>query len=418
MLEGREAYQNRSCNTSKFDDREFYNAIRDEDLGRMEEMTKKYGSNYLLKMQETPGVFCKARAARPLHLAATYRRVKSMQSLLSAGADPEMRDGLGQTTLHLLITSWPSDKTTWQKPGSKLFNEAEACLRLLCEHGVNVNAEVDGKIHQTALHLSVRCAALSAIHILASYGADVNAADSNGMTPLHMAAGILHKDIIASLVREGADINMGVKDSGNTPLHIAAVATAMKTTKTLEDSSGCISELVKHGAQVNATNKAGLTPLQEACTIGDNELVDLLLRYGANIDELSKAGENCLFLFLSRRPNLTKNSLLVKLFSLISPLTVYNHKGLLPATLNRPCFFKQRQQLLKLIQQPRRLQDICKRVIYLKCVQDKRDELRKVLPESVYNFVFNYWEDLHISFETDSDGDRDSLTSLTDMAPV
>lgn len=62
MLEGREAYQNRSCNTSKFDDREFYNAIRDEDLGRMEEMTKKYGSNYLLKMQETPGVFCKVNA--------------------------------------------------------------------------------------------------------------------------------------------------------------------------------------------------------------------------------------------------------------------------------------------------------------------------------------------------------------------
>lgn len=67
---------------------------------------------------------------------------------------------------------------------------------------------MDGKIHQTALHLSVRCAALSAIHILASYGADVNAVDSSGLTPLHMAAGILRKDIIASLVREGADINM------------------------------------------------------------------------------------------------------------------------------------------------------------------------------------------------------------------
>lgn len=28
------------------------------------------------------------------------------------------------------------------------------------------------------------------------------------MTPLHMAAGILHKDIMASLIKEGADINM------------------------------------------------------------------------------------------------------------------------------------------------------------------------------------------------------------------
>lgn len=65
-----------------------------------------------------------------------------------------------------------------------------------------------GEEHQTALHLSVRYSAVSAVHILANYGADVNAVDSNGMTPLHMAAGILHKDIIASLIKEGADINM------------------------------------------------------------------------------------------------------------------------------------------------------------------------------------------------------------------
>ena len=61
---------------------------------------------------------------------------------------------------------------------------------------------------QTALHLSVQHMAVTAIHILASHGACVNAIDSGGMTPLHMAAGLLHKDIIASLIKEGADLNM------------------------------------------------------------------------------------------------------------------------------------------------------------------------------------------------------------------
>lgn len=71
-----------------------------------------------------------------------------------------------------------------------------------------VPPKVEGESHQTALHLSVRYVALSAVHILVSHGADVNAVDSSGMTPLHMAAGTLHKDMIASLIEEGADISV------------------------------------------------------------------------------------------------------------------------------------------------------------------------------------------------------------------
>lgn len=324
---------------------------------------------------------------------------------------------MGRTPLHLVIACWPSTLTIQPKLGSKfqtalmgLQRQAETCLRLLCEHGSNVNAEVEGS-HETALHLSVRYLAPSAVQILASYGADVNAVDSVGMAPLHMAAGILHKDIMASLIKEGADMNMGVKHSGNTPLHIAAVTIAMKATKTLEDI-GCISELLEQGAEANAMNEAGLTPLQEAYSMGNKELVDLLLRYGANINKLSKAGENCLFLFLNHRPNVRESSLLVKLLSLTSPLTVYDKNGHLPSTLMHPCFFKQRDQLLKLTRQPRRLQDICKSDIYLKYVQGRREELRKRLPQKLYDFVFNYWEK-KVSFDTC--GDQDSFSQSFDV---
>ncbi|XP_042253448.1 ankyrin repeat domain-containing protein 61-like isoform X1 [Thunnus maccoyii] len=420
MLEEDKASEDRSANITMLYNNEFYTAIMDEDLRCIEDMSKKYGSNFLIKIKDgAPGkVFLKGLAILPLHLAASYRRVQSMQSLMSAGADPEIRDQLGRTTLHLLISAWPSILTTWLKPGSKLqtaaigvCGQAEACLRLLCEHGVNISAEVEGESHQTALHLSVSYAALSAVQILASYGADVNAVDSSGMTPLHMAAGILHKDIIAILIRQGADINMGVKHSGNTPLHLAVVAMAMKTSKTLEEDISCISELLEGGAEPDAVNKAGMTPLQEACSMGNKELVDLLLRYGANINKLSRSGENCLFLFLNHRPNIRNSSLLVKLLSLTSPLTVYNQKGHLPSALTLPCFFKQRDQLLKLSQQPRRLQDICKSDIYLKHIRGKREELRKILPERLYDFTFNYWENIHnISFMTD--GEMDSFNSV------
>ncbi|XP_060883598.1 ankyrin repeat domain-containing protein 61-like [Labrus mixtus] len=391
----------------KFHNNEFYNAIMDEDLGRIEGMSREYGSNTLIQMQQVaPGeVFWKGFAIFPLHLAASYRRVKSMQRLLSARADPEIRDQQGRTTLHLVIASWPSIPTGLSKRQSKFLTavisarrQAEACLQLLCQHGVDVNAEVEGESHQTALHLSVRYAAQSAAQTLFVHGANVNAVDSSGMTALHMAAGMLHQDLIASLIKEGADLNAGVKHSGNTPLHLAAMSVSLKSSKVLEENNRCVSELLKQGSEVNAVNKAGVTPLQEACSMGNKELVDLLLKHGADINQLSNAGENCLFLFLNHRRNVQKRSLLAKLLSLTSPLTVYNHSGLLPGTLTLPCFLKQRDQLLRLTQQPRRLQDICKCSIYLRHVQSERDEARTVLPVKLYDFVFNVWENLHVSF--------------------
>lgn len=207
-----------------------------------------------------------------------------------------------------------------------------------------------------------------------------------------------------------------VRHSGNTPLHLAVVATAMQSTSPLGKDSSCMVELLEHGAQPDAVNGAGMTPLQEACSTGDQDLVDLLLGYGADVNRLSEAGESCLFLFLSHERNLTNTSLLGKLLGLTSPLTVYDRQGRLPSPLTQPCFSKQRDQLLRVTQQPRRLQDVCKAVVYLQHVQDKRQGLRGILPQSLYDFVFNYWETSDISLVTD--GEEDSLSTSSGLSPT
>lgn len=176
----------------------------------------------------------------------------------------------------------------------------------------------------------------------------------------------------------------------------------MKTDKTWTDGIDCIKKLLEHGAAIDATNKASITPLHEVCKMANvsSSVVDLLLSYGANVNKMNTAGENCLFQFLNHPPNVNNHSLLVKLLHLTSPLILHNHKGQLPSTLMLPRFMKQREQLLKLLQQPRKLQDICKRVLCASRIHNNK-EIRSIMPQSLQNFVFYQWDDLNISFATD-----------------
>lgn len=61
---GGEQSQDRSGNITTLYNNEFYTAIMDEDLERIEDMSKKYGSNFLIKIKDgAPGkVFWKVNA--------------------------------------------------------------------------------------------------------------------------------------------------------------------------------------------------------------------------------------------------------------------------------------------------------------------------------------------------------------------
>jgi ankyrin repeat protein len=81
----------------------------------------------------------------------------------------------------------------------------------------------------------------------------LDARDKDGSTPLHCAVWKGHEEVVALLVRAGADVNAHNENDhwGTTPLHAAAHA----------NQSAIAQLLIDHGADINARDREGRTPL-------------------------------------------------------------------------------------------------------------------------------------------------------------
>ena len=105
-------------------------------------------------------------------------------------------------------------------------------------------------------------------------GADLNAIDRRGWTPLHFVAVAGNKEIAELLINNGADVNENI-DAGWTPLHLA-------------DNKEVAELLIAIGADVNAKAN-GKTPLDGAITFGKTQAADLLRKHGGKTGEELKA---------------------------------------------------------------------------------------------------------------------------------
>jgi ankyrin repeat protein len=108
---------------------------------------------------------------------------------------------------------------------------------------------------------------------LLKQGADVNAAQADGMTPLHWAAHFDDQDMADALLRAGAGVK-AVTRYGVTPLSLACT----------NGSAAMIDRLLKAGADPNAALPGGETPLMTAARTGTLAAVNALVAAGAKVD--------------------------------------------------------------------------------------------------------------------------------------
>ena len=207
----------------------------------------------------------------PLHVALTDRRVETARLLIAHGADVHAQDSIGRTPLTVAITHCPSaielliasgvdinEKTRFGPPllaaaryqwlyGWARRNwERENAVKILLEKGADPNTrDSDGRNALMVMSMEfrpaaprgVRRGALNGAHggailvedgnlvqligkALLQDGCDINAADSNGRTPLMYAARYNRPTAVGLLLEAGADINAKDKD-GKTALDLA-----------------------------------------------------------------------------------------------------------------------------------------------------------------------------------------------------
>ncbi len=114
-------------------------------------------------------------------------------------------------------------------------------------------------------------------------GADVNARDENGATPLHRAAWFSTTPaVVTALLNAGANVNART-ENGATPLHQAAWNST---------TPAIVTALVKAGADVNARDEIGWTPLHVAAMFSTTTaIVTALLDAGADVNARDKYGK-------------------------------------------------------------------------------------------------------------------------------
>lgn len=239
---------------------------------------------------------CEVFAAAPvidsdaLYAALHAGQLEGALALIAAGVDVHAlphADQRDQRTLPMLAAVLPD----------------LSVLRALIEHGLDPNQAHAGLTPLLAATRDSWHGRADAVTMLLANGADARVGDADGNTPLHHAAHSSDPGVAALLIDAGANVD-AINYAGHTPLAAACVIANWRLARMLlergaqcepesaqpillaaaggEDDPAGVHLLLKHKARVNARDGSGRSALLVACHAGNREIADALVHAGAD----------------------------------------------------------------------------------------------------------------------------------------
>lgn len=215
-----------------------------------------------------------------------------VSALLNSGGQPDVRGRSG-------------DKM-WSALHFAAFGGHTGVAQMLVTVGADpAYIDLDGV---SPLHLAIRHGHVQLARYLLLSGAPASARDKKGSTPLHLAAAFGHIGIVSQLLFNGAEVNM-LDKQGRSALHPAVRNGHLASAKILlgaganpslrhgpnqysaldeavrfDASVEMVRELLRYGADVNSRSPAGETALHLAGTADTARAIDALVEAGADVE--------------------------------------------------------------------------------------------------------------------------------------
>jgi len=175
-----------------------------------------------------------------------------------------------QLSLHDLIYEYTQD------PSPKNYLQL---LQAISANGENLAEQYDSN-GLTPLHVAAAFKAKFLIKIMLGCGVSIDSLDEKGNTCLHQVIKAGELNFATKLLKLGASVQYKDKDE-NTPLHLLASSKG--------ETASLAKQLLMSGADVDAKNSQLNTALHEAVISNNVQMVKVLLNWKANVLTVNKA---------------------------------------------------------------------------------------------------------------------------------